>query len=199
MGGDGLIIAPSWISGTRMTEVEIDVPRADAVELARRAFDLAPSFVAYTVEGDDERLVGQLRGGISSADGKVVVRIPTSQTGESTTLTVTADRSMTVVFTGNPWKYKAEYLAELRDLRDAHEATGCRDALNEIATNSRSTYDGGSGAPVGEPDDRTTGSGLEGAVSAADAWMRTARLAGLLLLGLLGLVALAVIVAVVLP
>lgn len=167
-----------------MTDVDLEYPRADAVELVEAVFEDAPSFVSYTVEGDGEKFVGKPKTGATSLGEEVVVRVPKDQDGTSTTITVEARRRVGLNTTANPWKYKSEFLAGVRDLRGEpvdnfpRFGTGEEPASDVIR---RAPADGHSG-------DEQSG-------STADAWLLTAKVSGLLLLGLLAAVLLVTVLA----
>lgn len=172
-----------------MTDVVLDRPREDAVELVRAVFEDGSTFASYTVEGDDERFVGTPGRGLASIGERVVVLVPKDQDGDSTTITVTADRTVSPSFGANPWKYKAEFLAGVRERRDQPVEDFSRRPERDGYRPIDSGHDG-------EPPEPPVEQPLQ---STADAWLKTATVVAWMLLGVLGLVLVVVVVSVLFP
>lgn len=168
-----------------MTDVDLEYSRTEAVELVEAAFENMPSVSYYEVDEGGEIVVGTTSSGITSFGEEIIVEIPRSEDEARTTITVRARQKVRFATGGNPWRYKSEFLEELRKLRER--------PIDELRER---------GAPVGnERNDAAIDelSPAERAELESEAMIETAKVLLVLLAGLIALGALLVAVAAFLP
>lgn len=97
-----------------MTTLELDVGREGAERLVEAALRRTEGVDGFTRE--DDRFVVSFEGMTASFGQRLTVAFADAE--DSTSLDVQAYRTSPFAFTANPWRRKADFLEELRRIRD---------------------------------------------------------------------------------